>query len=324
MFNAPSPPDPYAAADAQASANRKAALTQQAVNMTDQTTPDYTLRYQPSGTTYMGDGISVPRFEAITKLSPANQKVYDQTQGTKLNLATMGNEQSAKIRQVLNTPFNLDVSKGKYLDDMARTRLDPMWAQREQDFEQSMVDRGIHPGSQAYNFARAQFDQARTDAYTQMSLQGQAQANQAAFAERNQPLNEISALESGSQVNQPNFISTPQAQVAAPNVEGLIQQNYQDRAANANSAMGGLFGLGGTIGSAALKMLPFSDRRLKSDIKRIGTADNGLPIYTFRYIGVPGLHVGVMAQEAEQMHPDAVHEDARGFKMVDYERVFDA
>lgn len=251
MVSTPSPPDPYQTAMSQAAFNTNAAATQQAFNNVNQVTPDGSLKYSVTGN-YGG----YPLWTATTKLSPENQRVYEQTQGTKLNLATTGNEQSAKLRAILNTPFNLDVSKGKYLDDMVRTRLDPQWAQNEQSFEQSMVDRGIHPGSQAYTQARAGFDQAKNDAYTQMYLQGQGQANQAAFAERNQPLNEIAALESGSQVSQPNFINTPQTQVASTNFSGLAQQDYQQKLNQSNAMMGGLFGMAGTGTQLAMGFMP--------------------------------------------------------------------
>ena len=45
----------------------------------------------------------------------------------------------------------------------------------------------------------------------------------------------------------------------------------------------------------------FSDRRLKTDIKRIGTAKNGLPLYSFKYKGDDSntTHIGFIAQEVE-------------------------
>jgi hypothetical protein len=65
----------------------------------------------------------------------------------------------------------------------------------------------------------------------------------------------------------------------------------------------------------------FSDRRLKEDIKQVGKAHNGLPIYTFKYKGDPNehTHVGFMADEVEKIHPEAVGM-SHGFKTVDYKR----
>src|ERR1043166_3207465 len=79
--------------------------------------------------------------------------------------------------------------------------------------------------------------------------------------------------------------------------------------------------LGGLTAGAGLFSM-FSDERLKTDIKRVGKTDKGLPIYTYRYKGElgnldPGFHLGVMAQEAEKKFPKAVSEFG-GYKVVDY------
>lgn len=52
----------------------------------------------------------------------------------------------------------------------------------------------------------------------------------------------------------------------------------------------------------------FSDERVKTDIVPVGLLENGLTIYTFRYIGMPQVHMGLIAQEVAQIHPEAVHE----------------
>jgi hypothetical protein len=64
----------------------------------------------------------------------------------------------------------------------------------------------------------------------------------------------------------------------------------------------------------------FSDRRLKDDIKRVGTLDNGLPVYVFRYKGDDGPTLGLMADEVEAVNPEAVVTHRSGFKMVHYGR----
>jgi cytochrome c2 len=70
----------------------------------------------------------------------------------------------------------------------------------------------------------------------------------------------------------------------------------------------------GTIGSAAFAA---SDRRLKTDIQRVGTTDGGLPIYTYRYKGEDAMQMGVMAQDVEKVNPEAVREFG-GYKAVNY------
>jgi hypothetical protein len=79
--------------------------------------------------------------------------------------------------------------------------------------------------------------------------------------------------------------------------------------------------LPGLIGTAAMFL---SDRRAKTDIRRVGTAANGLPLYRFRFRLEPVERVGVMADEVEAVRPDAVLEGPGGFKMVDYRRALSA
>jgi len=83
-------------------------------------------------------------------------------------------------------------------------------------------------------------------------------------------------------------------------------------------------GTGALSGSTTTTTGPqswFSDARLKEDIKQVGTAKNGLPIYNFKYKGDPTeqTHIGYMAQDVEKVHPEAVGE-SNGFKTVNYEQ----
>lgn len=54
----------------------------------------------------------------------------------------------------------------------ATRQLDPQWEQQQATFDQQMVNRGIAPGSEAYQQARSDFDRSRNDAYSQ--ARGQA------------------------------------------------------------------------------------------------------------------------------------------------------
>lgn len=64
----------------------------------------------------------------------------------------------------------------------------------------------------------------------------------------------------------------------------------------------------------------FSDRRLKKNIKRVGTHRLGIGIYEFDYIR-GGHAIGVMADEVRLVRPDAVLRDASGYDMVDYSKL---
>jgi Chaperone of endosialidase len=61
-----------------------------------------------------------------------------------------------------------------------------------------------------------------------------------------------------------------------------------------------------------------SDRRLKSNVARVGTTVFGLPLYRFSYLGSDQMFTGVMAQDVLGVMPGAVSRNAAGFYRVDY------
>ena len=64
-----------------------------------------------------------------------------------------------------------------------------------------------------------------------------------------------------------------------------------------------------------------SDRRLKTDVVRVGTNRLGLGVYRWRYRGLDGVWEGVMADEVQVMHPGAIRQLPGGYKAVDYGRL---
>jgi cytochrome c2 len=87
------------------------------------------------------------------------------------------------------------------------------------------------------------------------------------------------------------------------------QMDMQAKAAR-DKMIGDMIGTGASIFMA-------SDRRLKTDIQRVGTTDGGLPIYTYKYKGESMTQMGVMAQDVEKVNPEAVREFG-GYKAVNY------
>lgn len=67
--------------------------------------------------------------------------------------------------------------------------------------------------------------------------------------------------------------------------------------------------------------LLFSDKRLKSNIKKVGMLDNGVPLKSYTMKGDPQQTpmVGVIAQDVEKKDPGAVHKVGK-YKAVDYPR----
>jgi opacity protein-like surface antigen len=65
-----------------------------------------------------------------------------------------------------------------------------------------------------------------------------------------------------------------------------------------------------------------SDVRFKRDITLLGRRDDGLGIYSYRYLWSETVYVGAMAQEVALIHPDAVARDPlTGYLGVDYARL---
>lgn len=262
-----------------------------------------------------------PSYTATTALTPAQQAIFDKTQLAQGNLAGIAATQSKRLGSLLNTPFTLNNEATEArLYELGAKRLDPRFAADEEAMRTRLANSGIQPGSAAWKASLLQQTEAKNDAYNQLLLSGRGQAVQELLAQRNQPFNEISALLSGSQVAAPQFTSTPQPAVAGVDYTGLVNQKYQAEAQASQAKMGGLFGLLG----AGISAIPFSDRRLKDDIRRVGKLDNGLTVYSYRMKDSPMMQIGLMADEVAEVHPGAVHRDSSGFDKVDYARAVEA
>jgi hypothetical protein len=140
---------------------------------------------------------------------------------------------------------------------------------------------------------------------------------------RDQPIKEISTLLGLTGPNTPTFTPFQGSSMSPVNIAQMIydKSNAENAAKSAN--LSGMFNMGAT----ALSMLPFSDRRVKENIRRLKGTLAGLPLYSFRFKKchvVPQklwgeYRVGVMSDEVRELHPDAVHRLADGFDRVDYE-----
>lgn len=247
MVSSPKAPDPDKTAAAQAGMNRDTAITQSQLNMVDQQSPYGSLTYNQTGTNRFQDSkgrwIETPKYTATTTLSPEQQKILDQTQAANLNLGTIANERSAFLKDYLSKPFDVNAETEKKLYDLGAARLNPRFEQQMEQQRTQLINSGIRPGTAAYTAAMRDFEANRNDAYNQLALTGRQQAFNEASYERSQPLNEIGALLSGSQVQQFQPINTPQASVGGVDYTGLVNQQYQGKLANSQAKMGGLFGL---------------------------------------------------------------------------------
>jgi len=77
-------------------------------------------------------------------------------------------------------------------------------------------------------------------------------------------------------------------------------------------------GVGNMIGAGLTLAGMASDERVKENERVIGKSHDGQPIYAFNYVGDPRTQLGLMAQDVEQHHPEAVTE-VGGVKHVNYD-----
>lgn len=278
MVSTPKAPDPMKTAAAQSGMNTDTALTQQLTNMTDQVNPWGSVNYDQNGTTGFTDStgkfVSIPKFTQTTTYTPEQQAIFDASTKAQTNIANIASEQSGNIQGYLNDRFSFDGGKGfefgnqdaaNWAYDLGSQRILPQQKEARQALETQLVNRGLRPGTAAWDSELSRMGQQQGDQLNQLALTGRSQAyNEAmsgrqqnfneALTTRNQPLNEISALLSGSQIANPGAQSpgTPQASVAGVDYTGLVNQQYQGKLANSQAMMGGLFGLAGSLGGGAL------------------------------------------------------------------------
>ncbi|MGE0238410.1 MAG: tail fiber domain-containing protein [Parvibaculaceae bacterium] len=326
---APSPPNPNKVAAAQTATNIGTALAEGAINRVNQVGPDGSLTYSQTGTTKWRDPLSgrvydIPSMTATTTLSQGQQKIKDQSDAAELNLATLANNQSAFLNDYMGKPVDLSSQNiENYINTHFMDDFDKRWNDDKSSLETQLANKGIRLGSGAYTRAMADYSTNKSNARDNLYGNQYGLAQQAILTERNQPLNEIAALLSGSQVNQPNFVNTPQSSVANTDYASLAQQGYQNelgqwqqKQQSLNQALGGMFGMAGNF-------IKYSDRRLKTDIKKVGRTDDGQNIYSYRYKGGRAMHLGLMAQEVAKRKPEAVIAAPGGYKAVDYNKALE-
>lgn len=238
----PRAPDPRETAQTQGQLNRQFATAQQQQNMVGQSTPFGSLSYSQVGS--WADG--TPRYEATTSLSPQHQQLFDTTMGAANTLAS-------RIATQAGQPVPLGTEVQDRLQQLGNERLRPMLAERRTAAEADLLNRGLTMGSEAYDNAMRRVTEGENDANNQLILSGWDRAQNMALAERQLPYQELAAL-TGATPGMPQFQSTPQAQIAAPDYQGAAAQQYQgqmnaynQQMQSRNALLGGLFGLGNTL-----------------------------------------------------------------------------
>lgn len=342
----PAPPDPSATAAAQGAANKEAAIATARLNQVNEVTPFGSSTYTPTGQS--ADGIA--QYQRTTTLNPEEQKLLDKERAINNQLLGIGQGQLGRVEENFGTPLDFSgAPAAPQADDAARQRIEaamferlqPQFDKDEEAMRTRLANTGFSIGGEGYNSGMDELQRAKNDARLaviegggaeqsrQFGLESAARerAIQEQLTQRNQPLNELSALlgTSGG-INLPQFGQIPTQGIAPADYTGPAALAYQGRLGAANqqnqanmAQQQSMFNLAGTLGAGYL----MSDRRMKTGIEPVGKLDNGLTVYAFRYKHGGPVQIGLMAQEVAQVVPDAVVE-IEGVLHVDYRKACQA
>ena len=335
--SAPPPPAPdyRGAAAEQGAANKEAAIAAARLN-----NPNVN---NPYGTQTWTEGATAEDRPTMTQtLSPEQQSLYDKQVQSKELLADLGIQGANSLQGVVGKGLDLTgapAGGGSY-DSTRNSVISAMMGRADEDYgkqrdeaNSSLIAAGIRPGTKAYDDRMQMIERSRNDARNLAESSAGNAASQAftmdtqrrkdsiaeLLAQRQTPLNEINALMSGSQVSNPFAVpgAAQNTNIAPAPIFGAAQAQYGANAdaynaqnAQSNSFTNGLFSLG------AAGVMKYSDRRLKSNITRIGTHKLGIGIYEYDIFGKR--EIGVMAQELIGVMPEAVTMHDSGFMQVNY------
>ena len=281
---APAAPDYAGAATAQGEANIAAAKESAKLSNPNIISPygNQLVSYDASGQPTVTQSLTPQAQETLnaqqrvqTSLANLGQQGFQTAQNVMGTPFAFGGPQ---VQTALDTSqiAKMPVNAGTTGQEAIMSRLEPSMARNRVSTETQLVNQGLRPGSEAYDNAIKLLGQQENDARTQAALQGitldtganaqgynqalqgaqfgntaQQQALSQAIQSRQMPLNEITALMSGSQIQNPqyqayqgqNVAAAPIAQATAQ--QGAFDQNiYNQQVGSANAATSGLFSLG--------------------------------------------------------------------------------
>lgn len=348
----PPPPDYKGAAEATAESSRIATNQQMYFNRPEINTPfgSESWTYQPTTDPVTGEQYTTANLES--SLTPLSQEALDAQLKIQAERSGFASNLLGRVEEGFQDPADFGQFGGYQglqtdpndIRQEAFGRMSDLYApQREQDrsrLETQLANQGITQGSEAYDNAMRQIgDQemrqdmqmmqgsmAEATGMQGMDIQAQNYANnlrqmQVAemLQERGLGLNELNALLTGQQVQSPQMPGFQSAGLAATtDYSGALSATSQHEMdifnteqASKDALTSGLM----SMGSSAMMM---SDRKVKRDLVSIGKYAIGVTKYLFKFIWDDTWHVGPVAQEVQQTHPELVQEIG-GILCVNYE-----
>jgi hypothetical protein len=282
--NPPPSPDYKGAAIEQGAANLESARATAKLSNPNTYTP-----YGTQTVTYEGDIPTVT--QTLTPTAQKTLEAQQGVQYSLANLGQKGANTASSVldkpfdfggpavQTSLDTSgiAKMPVNAGMTGQEAIMQRLEPSLARQRTSTETQLINQGLRPGTEAYDNAIQLLGQQETDARTQAIVQGlnldiganaqgfnqavqsgqfgntaQQQALAEAIQQRQMPLNEITALMSGSQIQNPQFGAYTGATVqaaplfAATQAQGAFDMNtYNQQVAQQNAQTKGMYSLGG-------------------------------------------------------------------------------
>jgi hypothetical protein len=265
----PPPPDYAGAARAQGGANVQAAVATALLNRPNEVNPYGSRTWNQTGTITIpgAEGnapIDLPQYQSSVNLTPLGQQRFDQEQRIMSSLGDTAESGLNRVSDSLAKPFSFGGADD--LQNQAEaaymSRMQPQFDRGRESLKTQLAVQGIDPNSDAakreYEKVAFQENDAKTNAVLN-AFKMRPQMLQEEMSIRGQPLNELNALRSGSQVSVPQFQNySPTSVTSAPVMQGAqaagnaSMQAYNAGAAQDAAMMQGLFSLGGAAMGAPI------------------------------------------------------------------------
>ena len=282
--SAPQAPDPSYVSSQQTQSNQNTAIANAWLNNVDQETPQGSLTYTQNGGQFDNAGNWIPRFKATQTLSPEQKNIYDTQTAVVQGTSDLAKDYVGRIKDATSQPFSYeglpeapvyDSGYRQKVFDSILQRAQPQQGRDQAALEQRLANQGIGVGSEAWKAAFDDYNRSINDfrlgadvqsgnnAAQEFGLEDTTRKN--AIAERQglrmQPISEVATLMGYGNAQSPEFVPTSNYQIAPTDVSGNYWNAYQGEVAQQqanqkqqSAAMGGLFGLAGSLGSAGIML----------------------------------------------------------------------
>lgn len=199
-------------------------------------------------------------------------------------------------------------------------RYQPIFERQSNNLQDRLVNQGIPVGSEAYSRAMSDMSQTQNDALQQAAYQS-VQAGQQ--ARNNEIANNLSIFSAFNPLNTYTGSTAQGSTSMYDNAYNSQLAQFQAQQQAKQNMANGWLNLGTQAGLGMLGMLPSSwlssDARIKENLRPVGQLFNGLTVYAFNFPGEQTTRIGLVAQEVQQLIPEAVTETDEGLLAVNYD-----